>query len=161
MSQQGGNAPTVEELLQVNAELAESLYRLRLAVDRLYFAAYWHPDRQVDERALWTAVRDAAKIKPGQTGELLGEDRSLRPEGGASEGFVQSGHGAVKTTVVELSKALETIFHNVDENGDPIGAQPETPWEKGYCAGLRFAYRVLKSRGIALPPSTPQGSEGK
>ena len=50
--------------------------KLRRAVDALYFAAYWHADRPVDEQALWTAVRDAALIRPGQTGARLGPDRS-------------------------------------------------------------------------------------
>lgn len=49
------------------------------AVEKLYFAGYWHCDRPVDERALWQAVRDAARIPPGMTGYTLGEDRSHGP----------------------------------------------------------------------------------
>jgi hypothetical protein len=55
--------------------------KMHEAVAALYFAAYWHPDRKVDEAALWTAVRDAAGIKPGQTGERLGPDRSAVSHG--------------------------------------------------------------------------------
>lgn len=64
-------------------------------------------------------------------------------------------------TITELLKAppaaeaFQVIFHNMDSNGDPIGAQPETPWETGYAAGLRYAYRVLKERGVDLPPNEP------
>lgn len=49
------------------------------AVEKLYFAGYWHCDRPVDEKALWQAVRDAARIPPGMTGYTLGEDRSSGP----------------------------------------------------------------------------------
>lgn len=49
---------------------------LATAVEALYFSAYWHPDRKVDEQTLWTAVRDAAGIAPGQTAERLGVDRT-------------------------------------------------------------------------------------
>jgi len=42
------------------------------AVEKLYFAAHWTPDRECDAAALWTAVRDAAGIAPGQTTERLG-----------------------------------------------------------------------------------------
>ena len=51
----------------------------------------------------------------------------------------------------QLSEALDTVFCNLDANGDPVGAQPETPWEVGYSAGLRHVYRVLKQRGFRLP----------
>ena len=54
--------------------------RLDRAVKALYFAAYWHADRKVDEAALWTAVRDAASIEPGKTKKLLGPDRTHQPE---------------------------------------------------------------------------------
>lgn len=45
------------------------------AVKALYFAAYWSADRQVDEWALWTALRDAAGIEPGQCRASLGPPR--------------------------------------------------------------------------------------
>lgn len=51
-------------------------YDLRAAVLALYYSAYWHPDRPVDEAALWTAVRDAAGIAHGKTAEKLGSDRT-------------------------------------------------------------------------------------
>jgi hypothetical protein len=50
------------------------------AVEKLYFAGYWHCDRPVDEQALWQAVRDAAKIPPGMTAYTLGEERTKQPE---------------------------------------------------------------------------------
>lgn len=64
-----GSQTPYENLLDKWAELRE-------AVKALYFAAYWHADRPVDEAALWTAVRDRAGIEPGQTGKVLGADRS-------------------------------------------------------------------------------------
>lgn len=57
-------------------KMVARLENLTGAVRELYFSAYWHADRPVDEAALWTAVRDAAGIQPGQTRALLGEDRS-------------------------------------------------------------------------------------
>ena len=51
------------------------------------------------------------------------------------------------------AEALEVVFSHMDENGDPVGAQPETSWEQGYCDGLRYAYRVLKQHGVPLPAS--------
>lgn len=51
--------------------------KLSEAAAALYFAGYWHCDRPVDETALWTALRDAAGIAPGQTIERLGADRTL------------------------------------------------------------------------------------
>lgn len=59
-----------------DAAWSERYHALAAAVDRLYFAAYWHADRAVDEARLWTAVRDYAGIAPGQTAKVLGEDRS-------------------------------------------------------------------------------------
>ena len=55
-----------------------------------------------------------------------------------------------------IQEAFAAAFCNMDENGDPVGAQPEGPWETGYAAGLRTVYRTLKARGIALPSSQPQ-----
>lgn len=46
--------------------------RLRAAVERLYFAAYWSPDRVCDAYTLWADVRAAAGIKPGQSIDVLG-----------------------------------------------------------------------------------------
>jgi hypothetical protein len=43
--------------------------KLQYAVRNLYYAAVWHADRPVDEVALWTAVRDAAGFKPGNSPE--------------------------------------------------------------------------------------------
>jgi predicted DsbA family dithiol-disulfide isomerase len=57
-------------------EWEEERKRLREAVWALYMSAYWHADRPVDEAKLWTNVRDAAGISPGQTGAILGPDRS-------------------------------------------------------------------------------------
>src|SRR5579863_4751438 len=42
---------------------------LKDAVKNLYYSAVWHPDRPVDEQALWTAVRDAAGFTPGRSPE--------------------------------------------------------------------------------------------
>jgi hypothetical protein len=51
------------------------------AVRAIYFAAYWHPDRPLKhEEWLWTTLRDAAGITPGESSKQLGPDQSLRPE---------------------------------------------------------------------------------
>ena len=57
---------------------------LQEAVRNLYYAAHWTPDRECDAEALWTAVRDAAGIEPGKTGEILGPPRSPPPVGHAA-----------------------------------------------------------------------------
>jgi hypothetical protein len=44
----------------------------------------------------------------------------------------------------------------VDENGDPVGAQPSTVWEDGYCAGVRYVYRILK---IVAPPQHVEAAQ--
>ncbi len=61
-----------------NAELRAEIGRLQGAARDLYFAAYWHPDRPVDEDGLWTSLRDAAGIEPSKTHIILGEDRSSK-----------------------------------------------------------------------------------
>lgn len=38
---------------------------LRAAVSDLYYAAHWTPDRPCDADALWTRLRDAAGLTPG------------------------------------------------------------------------------------------------
>lgn len=38
---------------------------LQGAIHRLYYAAHWTPDRDVDARKLWEDVRDAAGFRPG------------------------------------------------------------------------------------------------
>ena len=50
-----------------------------------------------------------------------------------------------------MADVLRVIFWNTDENGDPVGAQPESQWEEGYAAGIRYVYRVMKGRGVPLP----------
>lgn len=59
--------------------------------------------------------------------------------------------------VSEKGDILEIIRHNesVDDNGDPVGAKPETSWEVGYAAGIRCLYRFLKG----IPNAAPQVSE--
>lgn len=49
---------------------------LKAAVIALYYSAYWHADRTVDEAFFWGAVRDAAEITPGKSAERLGPDRT-------------------------------------------------------------------------------------
>lgn len=53
---------------------------LRATVERLYYAAHWSPDRSVDAATLWTDVRDAAGLTPGETGKRLGEPRHTTSE---------------------------------------------------------------------------------
>ena len=40
---------------------------LRGAARNLYGAAFWIPDRKCDEGRLWEALRDAARIEPGNS----------------------------------------------------------------------------------------------
>lgn len=56
-------------------------FDLANAVEALYYAAYWHPDRPVDEAKLWTAVREAAGLIPGHSTQILGPDRSTAAGG--------------------------------------------------------------------------------
>jgi hypothetical protein len=39
--------------------------RLRKAVSEVYYAAHWTPDRPCDAVKLWTDLRDAAGLTPG------------------------------------------------------------------------------------------------
>lgn len=43
----------------------EKLNRLRTAATALYFAGKWSCHRQVDEAALWEALRDALELEAG------------------------------------------------------------------------------------------------
>ena len=48
--------------------------QLREAVRKLYYAAVWHADRPVDEKALWEAVRDAAGFDLGLSPKEMTEE---------------------------------------------------------------------------------------
>ena len=61
----------------------EKLKKAEEAIERLYFAANWHPDRTVDADALWSAIRDAAGITPGQTASRVGPDRGCEQRNAA------------------------------------------------------------------------------
>jgi hypothetical protein len=45
----------------------EKYDRLKDAVEKLYYAAYWSPDRNVDADTLWKNVRDAAELPEGNS----------------------------------------------------------------------------------------------
>jgi hypothetical protein len=45
--------------------------KLKIAVEELYYAAHWTPDRECDADDLWTRVRDAAGFTPGETAARL------------------------------------------------------------------------------------------
>lgn len=61
-------------------DLEERYLRLLDAVDAIYHAAYWHPDRVVkNEIQLWEELRDAAGITPGSSSALLGSDLANTP----------------------------------------------------------------------------------
>jgi len=47
--------------------------RLAAAVERLYRAAHWTADRPCDADKLWSDVRDAAGIEPGQSPKPIAE----------------------------------------------------------------------------------------
>lgn len=51
--------------------------RLRAAVDAIYYAAYWKEDRLCDAEGLWSELRDAAKLRRGQTADRLGPSRHV------------------------------------------------------------------------------------
>ena len=76
----GGNFPRPahgvkagEQFLAAQSEPPLSLMqrhlRLKNAVVKIYMAAHWSPDRPVtpDAEALWTELRDAAEIVPGNS----------------------------------------------------------------------------------------------
>ena len=82
------------------------------AVEALYFSAHWHADRPVDEAALWTAVRNAAGIKPGQTGARLGPDRSALPD--AAQRAIETGNdGGSLLGGVEVTPAVHIFAEHV------------------------------------------------
>jgi len=54
----------------------EKVLRMQQAIDNLYFAAWWSPDRACDAARLWDELRDAAEIDEGAKTYLLGEDHS-------------------------------------------------------------------------------------
>lgn len=54
--------------------MEDKFEKLRAAVEQLYYAALWKADREVDEAALWEAVRDAAGFEPGQSSARLTHD---------------------------------------------------------------------------------------
>jgi len=43
------------------------LERLQAAVEALYYSAHWSPDRDCDAEQLWTELRDAAGLTPGNS----------------------------------------------------------------------------------------------
>jgi hypothetical protein len=47
------------------------------AVEAVYYAAHWSPDRECDAAKLWTGLRDAVGLTPGKSTELLGEPRDV------------------------------------------------------------------------------------
>ena len=67
-------------------------------------------------------------------------------------------HRAALRSVYERGRAddLATIRKDcsVDDNGDPVGAKPNSDWEEGYCAGIRTVYRTLQR-------AAPLASEAK
>ena len=46
--------------------------RLRAAVEAIYFAAHWTPDRECEAAKLWGELRDDAGIPPNQTAIRVG-----------------------------------------------------------------------------------------
>lgn len=61
---------------QKNSIDAETRFaELSAAVERLYYAAHWAPDRACEAGALWRDVRDKAGLPVGQTLARLGEPR--------------------------------------------------------------------------------------
>lgn len=101
--------------------------KLARAVEALYYAAYWHADRPVDERALWEAVRDAAGLEPGQTSARLGKD-----EDGRAGAVDKSAHEAARMLfglrrgVEELRRATLSLADLLD--GAPrMGAETDEP----------------------------------
>lgn len=59
--------------LSLTAHALSSEAEMRKAIEALYFAAYWTPDRECDAGRLWEQLRDAAEIPPGQAGMILGQ----------------------------------------------------------------------------------------
>ena len=72
-----------EKVMAHDAAQRAALTKAEEAIERLYFAANWHPDRTVDADALWSAIRDAAGITPGQTASRVGPDRGCEQRNAA------------------------------------------------------------------------------
>ncbi len=66
-----------------------------------------------------------------------------------------NGARAVSATPAStIRQCMEWINEGNDENGDPVGAQPEPGWETGFAAGVRLCYRILKGRLADLDRTT-------
>ena len=72
----GDYSITLRDYVEEHFDLLVQGERLREAVERLYYAAYWTADREVDAIKLWEDVRDAAGLTPGKSIERLGPPRT-------------------------------------------------------------------------------------
>jgi ElaB/YqjD/DUF883 family membrane-anchored ribosome-binding protein len=55
------------QALDESNRIMEGWKRLHAAVGAVYYSALWSADRPVDERRLWTELRDAAGFVPGNS----------------------------------------------------------------------------------------------
>jgi hypothetical protein len=59
--------------MKSDKELATLFLKLYPAVKKLYYAAYWYPDRPCKAKQLWEDVRDAAGFQPGDSPSPYGD----------------------------------------------------------------------------------------
>jgi hypothetical protein len=60
-------AKYVDDGNEVVASMARQYIELMNAVHNVYYAAQWTADRTVNEKALWTELRDKAGFTPGHS----------------------------------------------------------------------------------------------
>lgn len=93
--------------------LAEDYLALREAVQEVYYAAHWTPDRPCGAIALWGHLRDAARLEPGHSPKFLegtNIDQLARAVADAAIMFREHrcGREPFKAAIEAYKKAVET-----------------------------------------------------
>lgn len=142
---------------------------LRDAVEALYYAAWWIPDRQCAAVKLWEDVRDAAGLERGEATKRLGKSLVFTPKCDCEDSPPEGGHhsdcpvaalpalGAIVRHIESGAVArVESVGHvepaATPASGKPIGALTDDEliaewreWDtkianaKGWGAGLAAA----------------------
>lgn len=134
------------------ANFEQRYFDLAAAVEALYFAAYWHADRSVDELKLWTAVRDAAAITPGQTGKVLGADKSTLSAAGA----IAHTDGKLKVALTELLRLYDWRNELGQIERDPNHDKKQmTTWLNKYGREKKRAWAAAREALAAAPAVSP------
>lgn len=153
------------EALDWLEDTRRKLSALTEAVRALYFAAHWHPDRPVDERALWTAVRDAAGFTPGASsahlGAAMGSDVSV-DNSDMSDDYAREwlgGSSQSDTEEVEVPNAKQSSEARAD--GMVLVQEVyEMLKERGQWLAASYIESYAGLNGLK-PAAAPSGKEGE